>query len=131
VDYHDKSAKSPKAGFFDSSDTIGSTESKFGQGSNWGDPNIEAVVQWFLATKPPVKPFDLDRATTIAVPPVWWASVLRDVLRLGPNCLRETPKALDALAILENHGWLTALEAGTVIRGKARKASYHIRRGPF
>ncbi len=57
--------------------------------------------------------------------------LLRDVLRLGPNCLRESPKALDALAILEDRGWLTALEAGTVIRGKARNASYHIRRGPF
>ncbi len=53
----------------------------------------------------------------------------RDVLRSGPNSLRESPKAQAALTLLENHGWVIALERGTVIRGKARREAYRIVRG--
>jgi hypothetical protein len=61
-----------------------------------------------------------------------WAEpdvLTRDVVRLGPNALRESPKARAALGILEKHGWLLALEAGTVVRGAARGESWRIVRG--
>ena len=52
--------------------------------------------------------------------------LVRDVVQLGPNALRETPKARAALGILDKHGWLVALEAGTVVRGAARKEAWKI-----
>jgi hypothetical protein len=52
--------------------------------------------------------------------------LVRDVVRLGPNPLRESPKARAALGILEAHGWLVALEAGTVVRGAARAEAWRI-----
>jgi hypothetical protein len=58
-----------------------------------------------------------------------WADtevLVRDVVQLGPNSLRETPKARAALGILEKHGWLVALEAGTVVRGAARKEAWRV-----
>ncbi|MEJ6501404.1 MAG: YfjI family protein [Rhodobacterales bacterium] len=55
--------------------------------------------------------------------------LVRDVVRLGPNPLRESPKARAALGILEKHGWLVLLEAGTVVRGSARAESWRIVRG--
>ena len=53
----------------------------------------------------------------------------RDVVRLGPNPLRESPKARAALGILEQHGWLVRHEAGTILRGAARKEAWRIVRG--
>jgi hypothetical protein len=50
--------------------------------------------------------------------------MVRDVVRLGPNALRESPKARAALGILEKHGWLVPLEAGTVVRGAARAEAW-------
>ena len=62
-----------------------------------------------------------------------WAEtevLVRDVVQLGPNSLRETPKARAALGILEKHGWLVALESGTVVREAARKEAWRVvRRG--
>ena len=55
--------------------------------------------------------------------------LVRDVVQLGPNALRETPKARAALGILEKHGWLVALEAGTVVHGAARKEAWRVLRG--
>ncbi len=55
--------------------------------------------------------------------------MVRDVVRLGPNPLRESPKARAALSILESHGWLVPLEAGTVIRGAARAGAWRIVKG--
>ena len=52
--------------------------------------------------------------------------LVRNVLQLGPNALRETTKARAALGMLEKHGWLVALEAGTVVRGPARKEAWKI-----
>ena len=52
--------------------------------------------------------------------------LVRNVVQLGPNALRETPKARAALGMLEKHGWLVALEAGTVVRGTARKEAWKI-----
>ena len=56
--------------------------------------------------------------------------LVRDVVRLGPNSLRESPRARAALSILEKHGWLVPLEAGTGVRGAARTEAWHIVKGP-
>lgn len=55
--------------------------------------------------------------------------LVRDVVRLGPNPLRESPKARAALGILERHGWLVALDPGTVVRGAPRAESWRIVKG--
>ena len=55
--------------------------------------------------------------------------MLRDVVRLGPNALRESPKARAALGTLEKHGWLVPLEAGTVVRGAARAEVWAVVKG--
>lgn len=55
--------------------------------------------------------------------------LVRDVVRLGPNALRESPKARAALGILEKHGWLVPLDPGTVVRGAARAVAWAIVRG--
>lgn len=54
---------------------------------------------------------------------------VRDVVQYGPNPLRESPKARATLGILEKHGHLARLEAGTVVRGKARAEAWAIVRG--
>ncbi len=55
--------------------------------------------------------------------------LVRDVVRLGPNPLRESPKARAALGVLEKHGWLVPLESGTVVRGAQRAEAWRIVRG--
>lgn len=55
--------------------------------------------------------------------------MVRDVVRLGPNALRESPKARAALGILEKHGWLVPLDPGTVVRGSTRAEAWRIVRG--
>ena len=55
--------------------------------------------------------------------------LVRDVVQYGPNPLRETPKARAALGLLEKHGWLVALDPGTVVRGAARKEAWRIVKG--
>ncbi|WP_306047589.1 YfjI family protein [Nioella sp. MMSF_3534] len=54
---------------------------------------------------------------------------VRDVVRLGPNSLRESPKAKAALGILEQHGWIAPLPEGTVVRGIARAKAWSIVKG--
>lgn len=53
----------------------------------------------------------------------------RDVVQMGPNALRETPKARAALGILKKHGWLVRLDEGNVVRGAARAEAWYIVRG--
>jgi hypothetical protein len=55
--------------------------------------------------------------------------MVRDVVRLGPNALRESPKARAALGILEKHGWLVSLNPGTLVRGASRAEAWAIVRG--
>ena len=55
--------------------------------------------------------------------------MVREVVRLGPNPLRESPKARAALGLLERHGWLQALDSGTVVRGAARAEAWAIVNG--
>ncbi len=52
--------------------------------------------------------------------------VPRDVVRSGPNALRETATIRKLMGVLENHGWLFQLEAGAVIDGQARQIAYRI-----
>jgi hypothetical protein len=62
-----------------------------------------------------------------------WAEpdvLVRDVVRLGPNPLRESPKARAALGILEKHGWLVPLDPGAMVRGAARAEAWRIVKGP-
>lgn len=73
---------------------------------------------------------DIDRAETLRK---WllerWPHpeiMVREVVRLGPNLLRESPKARSTLDILERHGWLAKLEPGTVVRGAARSEAWRI-----
>lgn len=54
------------------------------------------------------------------------AVMVRDIVQNGPNALRESPKARAALTLLEGHGWAVKLDAGTVIRGAARKEAWRI-----
>lgn len=56
--------------------------------------------------------------------------VPRDVVRYGPNALRESPKALAAMDVLEKHGWLVPLPPGTMVRKAARKKAWAIVKGP-
>ena len=53
-----------------------------------------------------------------------------EVLQKGPGrALREAPAARAALALLEKHGWLIPLPAGSMVRGKNRKEAWQIVRG--
>ena len=52
--------------------------------------------------------------------------MLRDVVQSGPNSLRESRKARAALLILEKHGWIVALQAGTMVRGSCRKEAWKV-----
>lgn len=71
----------------------------------------EALRKWLLETWPEAE------------------VLVRDVVRLGPNPLRESPKARAALSILEKHGWIVSLEAGTVVRGAARAEAWAMVKG--
>ena len=52
-----------------------------------------------------------------------------EALQYGPNALRERPKARAALGMLAEFGWVAALDAGTEVRGAARKEAWRIVRG--
>ena len=52
-----------------------------------------------------------------------------DVVRYGPNSLREMPKAKSAMKLLESNGWLVRLPDNSEIRGKHRRVAYLIERG--
>jgi hypothetical protein len=49
-----------------------------------------------------------------------------DVVQRGPSALRDTKQVTAALDILEKHGWIEKLEAGTVVRDKARTSAWRI-----
>ena len=50
----------------------------------------------------------------------------REILRMGPNSLREAKALAGPLAALEKHGWLVRLPDGVEVRGAARKEAYRI-----
>lgn len=52
--------------------------------------------------------------------------VPRDVIQRGPNRLRERPKAMAAIDMLAETGWLIPFKAGTVLGGSSRKQAWRI-----
>lgn len=52
--------------------------------------------------------------------------MVRDVVRLGPNALRESPKARAALTLLQRHDWLILLDSGALVRGAQRAEAWRI-----
>ena len=50
----------------------------------------------------------------------------RDVVRMGPNRMRETATVRDALATLERHFWLCRLPEGAEVDGRVRREVYRI-----
>lgn len=58
-----------------------------------------------------------------------WANpkvTVRDILRNGPNRLRESKTARETVAILEKAGWLVRLPEGSIVQGMARKDAWQI-----
>lgn len=51
---------------------------------------------------------------------------LRDIVRLGPNALRESKIAQASVNLLATHGWLVVLEQGTEVDGRARSKAFQI-----
>ena len=49
-----------------------------------------------------------------------------DILRSGPNSLREGDKVKAAIAILLEYGWLVLLPRGTIVEGKKRNKVYKL-----
>lgn len=50
----------------------------------------------------------------------------RDVVQRGPNRLREQPKAMKAIEMLAETGWLALYPPGTVLDGSVRKQAWRI-----
>ena len=115
----------------------------------WGDLAAEAVEAKTMADAITLAQFYLTEASRLASAATVSAEIdkaetlrrwlleswphpevlVRDVVRLGPNALRESPKARASLGILEKHGWLVRLDAGTLVRGAARTEAWRIVRG--
>lgn len=60
--------------------------------------------------------------------PSWQRSWIttRDVVRLGPNSLRETTEAQKAITMLAENAWLIPLPAGTKIEGSKRQQAWAV-----
>lgn len=50
----------------------------------------------------------------------------RDVVRSGPNSMRETAKVRKLMNTLAGHGWLQELEQGAEVDGQARQLAYRV-----
>lgn len=62
------------------------------------------------------------------VSPAWdkpWVTI-REIVRLGPNRLRESPEAKRAVQMLVEHGWLVAMPPNSRIEGSARKEAWRV-----
>jgi len=55
--------------------------------------------------------------------------VFSDVLQRGPSRLRDRTTARNALAALEEAGWLVPLEKGASVRGARRREAWRIAKG--
>ena len=54
-----------------------------------------------------------------------WITI-REIVRLGPNSLRESPEAKKAVQMLVDHHWLIPMPSGTEIEGVARREAWRI-----
>ncbi|MCV6824889.1 MULTISPECIES: YfjI family protein [Halocynthiibacter] len=52
-----------------------------------------------------------------------------DVVQHGPNALRDTKLAIEALTVLEEHGWLIRVAPDELVRGARRKLAYRLADG--
>ena len=52
--------------------------------------------------------------------------LVSDIVQKGPAQLRETKVVQAALGILESHGWVVRLPAGSIVRGAARKSAFRV-----
>lgn len=77
----------------------------------------ESLRRWVLDSWPSIAGA-MDRDPQTIVP--------RDVVWKGPNSLRETATVKKLMQVLEVHGWLHKLDAGTVIDSQARQLAYRI-----
>ena len=57
-----------------------------GRPTAW-DPEIAALIEWFLRTPPPPKPFDLHQGVTVLRPDRFW-EYLRGDIAAGPGVAR-------------------------------------------
>jgi hypothetical protein len=53
-----------------------------------------------------------------------------DIYQLGPNTIRDKAAAAQAIRVLEDHGWLSRVEDGAVVRGTRRREAWRIWRSP-
>jgi hypothetical protein len=51
---------------------------------------------------------------------------LREIYQLGPNAIRDRETALRITKILEDHGWLRLLKAGTKVDGRRRRNAWRV-----
>ncbi len=65
-----------------------------GRADGW-DPETTRLIEWFMRTPPPAKPFDLYRGVVILKPALWWTSLKRDIAE-GPGGPRALHGALQA-----------------------------------
>ncbi len=54
---------------------------------------------------------------------------LPDLHQRGPSAIRDTKTARQAVAILEDHGWLIRIPEGAVVAGERRRDAWRIVRG--
>ena len=75
----------------------------------------------WLADDWPSRAWELARDPRVILP--------RDVAQWGPNALRETKVAREALKVLAAADWIVALPKGEVVDGASRKEAYRIQCG--
>jgi len=51
---------------------------------------------------------------------------LPDVYQRGPSVFRESKTALEAIQLLEEHGWLEPVDGGAVVNGALRRDVWRI-----
>jgi hypothetical protein len=68
----------PKRGALAGLATLATGELPPTAGAEWGDETA-ALVQWFLSTTPPARPFALYPGVWIAHPARWWESIRVDI----------------------------------------------------
>ncbi len=48
------------------------------------DAETARLIEWFMRTPPPARPFELCQGVTVARPDIWWASLRQDIVE-GPG----------------------------------------------
>ncbi|MEM9788323.1 MAG: YfjI family protein [Pseudomonadota bacterium] len=77
----------------------------------------ELLRQWLLERWPRIA-VENNRTPQTIIP--------RDIVRWGPNSMRETTKIRKLMNALSIHGWLQELEKGTEVDGQSRQLAYRV-----